>query len=37
MAVIGHPVLHVVFGGIGVLGPAANCIVDGSARIPQHG
>ena len=37
IAVVGHPVLQAVFGGIGVLGPAANCSVDGSSRCPQHG
>jgi hypothetical protein len=33
----GQPVLHVVFGGIGVDGPAVNCMVEGNARLPQHG
>jgi len=34
---VGHPGLQLVFGGIGVAGPAVNCMVDGSARLPQHG
>lgn len=37
IAVIGQPVLHAVFGGMGVLGPAANCSVPGSSRCPQQG
>jgi len=33
----GQPVLHVVFGGMGVEGPAVNCMVAGRARRPQQG
>ena len=37
MTVEGQPVLQVVLGGIGVLGPAAKLSVLGKARRPQHG
>lgn len=37
ITVVGHPVLHDVFGGIGVDGPAEKDIVDGSCLSPQHG
>jgi hypothetical protein len=37
MTEVGQPVLQLVFGGIGVDGPAEKAIVDGNARLPQHG
>jgi hypothetical protein len=37
ITVVGHPVLHEVFGGIGVDGPAEKDMVEGNALSPQHG
>lgn len=37
MKPVGQPVAQLVFGGIGVLGPAVNESVAGSGRLPQHG
>jgi hypothetical protein len=37
ITVVGHPVLQVVFGGIGVDGPAVKDIVAGSSLKPQQG
>jgi hypothetical protein len=37
ITVDGHPVLQLVFGGIGVDGPAEKSIVAGKALSPQHG
>jgi len=34
---VGHPALQLVFGGIGVDGPAEKDIVAGKALSPQHG
>jgi hypothetical protein len=34
---VGQPVLHEVFGGIGVDGPAEKDMVEGNALSPQHG
>jgi len=37
ITVVGQPVLQLVFGGIGVDGPAENDMVVGNALSPQHG
>lgn len=37
ITVVGQPVLQLVFGGIGVDGPALNESVEGNERKPQHG